>query len=194
MSSIQNPTRQKILQATRAQLESGEPAKTRMADIARAAGISRQALYLHFTNRAELMIATARYIDETYEIERALTASRSAPDGETRVEAYIAALSGFWPHAAGVASAFLAMKGTDEAAAAAWQDRMTAFREGCTAAITALAADGRLKADYDLKTATDILWSILSFRMWENLCTECGWSQAKYQSHIQGLARDLLIS
>jgi len=194
MSSTQNPTRQKILQATRAQLESGEPAKTRMADIAKAAGISRQALYLHFPNRAELMIATARFIDETYEIQNQLTDSRDAPNGEARLKAYISAWSDFLPHAYGVARAFLAMKDTDEAAAAAWEDRMVAMREGCEAAVTALAADGRLKSDYDSETATDILWSILSFRMWENLCAECGWSHEKYQSHIQRLARDLLIS
>lgn len=194
MSSAENSTRTKILQATRNQLEAGEAAKTRMSDIAKAAGISRQALYLHFPNRAELMIATARFIDEIYEIQNDLTASRTAPDGEARLAAYITAWSDFLPHAYGVASAFLAMKDTDDAAAAAWEDRMSAMREGCEAAVKALAADGKLNPAYDLATGTDILWSILSFRMWENLCQDCGWSHAKYQEHIHRLARDLLIS
>ena len=40
-----------------------------MSDVAKQAGISRQAVYLHFPSRAELLIATTRYIDQVKDID-----------------------------------------------------------------------------------------------------------------------------
>ena len=56
MSSEKNSTKFRILEATRKLLESGDK-NVRMSDIAKAVGISRQALYLHYPNRADLLIA-----------------------------------------------------------------------------------------------------------------------------------------
>ena len=77
-------TRTRILNACRALLESDAGAVTRMSDVAKAAGVSRQAVYLHFKTRAELLIALTRHIDEVEHVEERLVASRSAtapPEG-----------------------------------------------------------------------------------------------------------------
>ena len=63
MSRRSSDTRHRILEATIARLESQGGAGVRMADIAKATGISRQAVYLHFATRAELLIAAARHLD-----------------------------------------------------------------------------------------------------------------------------------
>ncbi len=86
------------------------------------------------------------------------------------------------------------MKDTDEAAARAWDDRMLAMRQGCEAAILALERDGKLSAVHAPDEATDILWTMLSVRNWEQLTLECGWSQARYVKTLKGLERQVLVA
>ena len=57
----------------------------------------------------------------------------------------------------------------DEAAAKAWSDRMMAMREGCQAAIEALQRDGTLVTAWSMEEATDLFWTMLSVRNWEQL-------------------------
>ena len=70
MSSEMNPTRERILDSTLQLLESGGGSKVRMSDIARQAGVSRQAVYLHYPSRAELLVAATRHLDERLQIVR----------------------------------------------------------------------------------------------------------------------------
>lgn len=192
--STRNPnTREKILNASWELLEANPGREVRMGDIAKAAGISRQALYGHFPTRAELLIATARYLDEIKEVDKRLAPSRAATTGRERLTAFIDAWINYIPEIYGVGRAFMALKDTDEAAAAAWNDRMQAVRQGCEAAIDALQRDGDLSPDYSKQQATDILWTLLSVASWERLRMECGWSQqACVQATQQIAARTLL--
>ena len=103
MSSEKTDTRTRILQTTLQLLESGQGETVRMADIARKAGISRQAVYLHFATRAELLIATTFYLDELKDSEARLAASRSAASGVERLEAFIDAWGSYIPEVYGMA-------------------------------------------------------------------------------------------
>ena len=69
MSSEGPDTRTRILNAAWSLLESGRGAGVRMSDIAKEAGISRQALYLHFPNRADLLVATTQHVDAVKDID-----------------------------------------------------------------------------------------------------------------------------
>jgi AcrR family transcriptional regulator len=160
-----------------------------MGDIAKAAGISRQAVYLHFASRAELLAATTLYLDEKLGLEQRLARSRAAGSGTERLDAYIEFWGNYVPEIYGVARALLVAQETDEAAAAAWDERMQAMRDGCRAAIEALKSEGHLAEGWNTKTATDFLWTMLSVRNWEQLTQECGWSSRKYISWIQSAAR-----
>lgn len=186
-------TRTRILNAAWKLLEGDDPQKSRMGDIARAAGISRQALYLHFPSRTELLVATARHLDEVYEVDLRLEASRAASNGIERLDAFIAGWGNYVPKVYGVARAFIAMMPTDEAAAAAWRDRQRAVRQGCKAAVLALDRDGMLDPEWDTKCATDWLWAHLSLENWERLVRECDWEQAHYIETIQRIARQVLV-
>ena len=192
MSSEKNPTRQRILETTWKLLENGGGGAVRMSDIAKAAGISRQALYLHFPNRAELLVATTRHVDEVHDIDALLAASRSAAGGAARLETWIAAWGNYIPRIYGIGKALMAMQDSDAEAAAAWDGRMQAVREGCAAAVAALARDGLLTPALTETEAVDLLWSFLSVRVWEQLRLTCGWDQARYVAHLQrSLARAL---
>jgi len=175
-------------------LESGSGSAVRMSDIAKAAGISRQAVYLHFPKRADLLIATTRYLDEIKNVDERLVKSRSADTGFDRLDAFIEAWGNYIPEIYGVAKALLAMKDTDEEADIAWNDRMQAVRHGCEAAVKDIAADGHLTRTMTVKHATDLLWTLLSVRNWEQLTIECGWSQTRYIKRMKSSARRMLAA
>ncbi|WP_300391761.1 TetR/AcrR family transcriptional regulator [Henriciella sp.] len=175
-------------------LEEKPGTAVRMSDIAKASGVSRQAVYLHFPTRADLLIATARHLDQVLNVDEQLAASRAATSGRERLDAYIDAWGNYIPQIYGVARAFLAMEATDEAAAAAWKDRMDAMRHGCEAAVRALAEDGDLKPGFDQEKATDLLWTLLSVRTWEHLVQDCGWSQQAYVEAMKYMAETALVA
>jgi AcrR family transcriptional regulator len=193
MSSDEVSTRTRILEATWRLLEAGG-SKVRMADIAKAAGISRQALYLHFPNRADLLVATTRHLDTVHDIDGLLAPSRAASTGVARLEHFIAAWAAHIPRIHGVAQALMAMQDSDEEARRAWADWMSALREGCAAAIAALAADGTLAPPGDERRATDLLMMLLAVPNWAYLTRSCGWDQATYADEITRLAHKALVA
>lgn len=189
MSSTNVETRTKILEASISLLKAKGGQGVRMGDIAKAAGISRQAVYLHFTSRSHLLVATTRHMDDLLNLERRLARSRKAESGIERLDAYIEFWGSYVPEIYSVAKALLLAQDSDEAAASAWHERMLAMRDGCRAAIEALKADGVLADEWNVKRATDLLWTMLSVRNWEQLTQECGWSRRQYIRWLQILAR-----
>ena len=193
MSSNRINTKSRILEVTWRLLESGNKA-IRMADIAKAAGVSRQALYLHFPNRAELLVATTRHIDKVKNVDARLARSRSASSGVERLHAFVDAWGGYIPQIHGISVALRAMRDTDKEAAAAWEDRMQAVRQGCEAAVLAILQDGYLKEGITEITGVDLLWTLLSVENWERLVLECGWSQSEYEQTLKKIAEVSLMS
>lgn len=191
MSSDKNPTRIRILKAAWEMLDSNPGVAARMSDIAKKAGVSRQALYLHFPNRTELFIATTKYMDEVFCVQEQLGESRAAATGRARLDAYIETWVNYIPNIFGIAKTLMVMAETDEDANRAWSERMQDMREGCAAAISALAMDGALKGDWTETTATDALWALLSITHWELLTQDCGWSQDDFTAYIKRTARTL---
>ena len=193
MSSKPINTKTRILDVTWNLLENGDKT-VRMSDIAKAAGISRQALYLHFPNRAELLVATTRHIDVVKNVDARMARSRSATSGVERLYAFIEGWGGYIPEIHGMLVALRAMCNTDTEAAAAWNDRMQAVRHGCEAAIHGISEDGCLTDGLTTVTATDLLWTLLSVENWERLVRECGWSQSAYEQTLKKTAETTLIS
>ena len=193
MSRKSEQTRNRILETTVKILEESGGSGVRMGDIAKATGISRQAVYLHFASRTDLLIAATRYLDEKLDVDRRLAPSRAATTGVERLRLYIDCWGNYIPEIYGVGKALMVASDADEAAAAAWQDRMLAMRDGCRAAIDALHADGTLAAGWTRPKATDALWTLLLVPTWENLTIECGWSTKQYVRFMSDLARQTFV-
>jgi len=193
-SHISAATRTRILESTLELLESGGARSVRMADIAKAAGISRQALYLHFPNRAELLIGATLHLNAVKDIDARLAPSRTAQSGTERLDAYIEAWGGFIPEIYGIARALIAMSDDDPVADATWRERMQDMREGCEAAIEALDRDGMLTLAFTREQATDLLWTMLSVGSWEKLTVDCGWSQSDYIRSLKHAARRIFVN
>ena len=193
MSSKNSETRTRILEATVRVLEQSGGRGVRMGDIAKESKISRQAVYLHFTSRTDLLIAATLYRGDLLDVEGRLAPSRAAATGVERLRLYIEFWGNFVPEIYGVAKALMMAQDTDEAAAAAWRDRMWAMRDGCRAAIDALQADGMLAPEWTQPKAIDALWTMLLVPNWEHLTIECGWSTRQYIRWMQTLAHRTFV-
>jgi AcrR family transcriptional regulator len=193
MSSGESETRTRILEATRRLTEEHRGRGVRMRDVAEAAGISRQAVYDHFGSRAKLLVETTHYVDEVRGLEERRRRFQEATTGVGRLEAYVEFWGNYIPEVYGMAKALLVARETDEAAAAAWDDRMSAVRESCRRTIEVLHRDGMLAPEWSRDVAVDLMWTILSIRNWEQLTTECGWSTNQYVSRMQKLLKRTFV-
>ena len=194
MSSHNPDTRTRILQAALDLLEAGHGGGVRMTDIAKRARISRQAVYLHFSTRAELLIAATLYFDDLKEIDQRLLASRTAKTGEERLREFIKAWGNYIPEMYGASKALMVMRDTDKEAAQAWDKRMGDMREGCEAAIGALHRDQMLSSAFTPVEATDLLWTMLLVPNWEQLTIQCGWPQETYIENLSSSAFRLFVA
>ena len=165
-----------------------------MGDIAKAAGISRQALYLHFASRADLLVATTHYLDEVRGLHERNRRWRVASAGLELLETYIEFWGHYIPEIYGLGKALLAVRDTDEAAATAWDDRMTSLKKGCRRTVEALYQDGMLAAEWTCDEATDVFWALLSVRNWEQFIIECGWSTEQYIERMKILVKRALVT
>jgi len=184
MRAESTATRRRILDVTWKLMEKNVGRGVRMSDIAKEAGVSRQAVYLHFKSRAELLIATTRYVDEVKGVDARLAKTLNVESGREHLSAWIEFWGDHAPEIHGIARALMADLDTDDAAAAAWQDRMQAVRRGCKGVIEHLDRDGALAPAWTVATATDLLAAMLSVRQWEQLTIESGWSREEYVKRL----------
>ncbi|HJT43275.1 MAG TPA: TetR/AcrR family transcriptional regulator [Rhizomicrobium sp.] len=187
-------TRSRILEAALARVRESQGEGLTMSEVADQAGLSRQAVYLHFADRKALMIALTRYADEARyaDRERGLAAKMASILGAPSARAAVAAMvamqagdnPGLWP----VARLFDRLRRDDPAVDAAWQERLANRLAGCRAIAERFKAEGALAPHLSVETAADLLWTLTSQRMWEELVMGRGWTVERYRSHIIYLA------
>ena len=143
-----------------------------MSQVARGAGISRQALYLHFSSRTALLLALVEHVDEREGLAAAVAAVEAAPDGPAQVRAWAEMQTVRNPRIAAIARALDAARPEDGAAAAAWQDRSLNRLRGARGIVGRLRAEGRVHESWGDEEAALLLWELVSFRVWDELVGE----------------------
>ncbi|NOT46644.1 MAG: TetR/AcrR family transcriptional regulator [Acidobacteria bacterium] len=193
MSSKNSDTREKIIESAAKLLLKTSGQGVRMADIAKAAGVSRQAVYLHFPSRGELMIAAVRLLDDTHDLNERLKDFREARTGVEILESFVEFWGNYIPMIYGVAKALLAARDTDEAVAAAWDDRMNSIRDGCRRTIETIEHEGLLSSEWNVEEAVDLMWTMLSIQNWERLTIDCGWTVDNYVERMKSFLKKGLL-
>jgi AcrR family transcriptional regulator len=193
MSSGERETRERILRQTCRLMDERGGQGVRLEDVAAAAGVSRQAVYLHFGSRAGLLIAAVRSFDETLDLAGRTRPMREAPDGATALRELVRFWAGHVPQIYGPAKAMMAGRLTDEAVAAAWDDRMDAVRALCLDVTERIAREESLAPGWTADSAADFLAALLSIETWERLQLERGWSPEQYTERLQDAAHRALI-
>jgi len=193
MSSDKMNTRTRILSATWRLMEQRQGLGVRMSDIAKEAGVSRQAVYLHFKSRTDLMIATTQYVDEVKGLNERLKRFNAATSGIDLLEECVDVWGNYIPEIYGIARALMNTRETDEATAAAWNGCMVGLRDACREIIDGLDHDGVLAAEWSCDEAVAMLWTMLSVQNWEQLTIECGWSTSQYISWMKLLLKRTFV-
>jgi AcrR family transcriptional regulator len=84
-SSVQAPTRERLLRAARAVIEEGGYSAATVAAIADRAGVAAGTLYRHFSSKEELFVELFRAVCDR-EVEAMREAAEAMPGGSTHVD------------------------------------------------------------------------------------------------------------
>lgn len=185
-------TRTRILEAAWA-LVTEQGARIKLADVAARASVSRQALYLHFGDRAGLLVALVNHMDESLDLSESLAQVHAAPDGATLLEAAMRLNTTFWAQVLPVAQVLEASQHDDEALGAAWRDRMQFRHATFQGMIETLADRGELAEDWTVEDAAATLYAVAHFDTWRELVAELGWSAERYVESMTRLLRRALL-
>ncbi len=147
-----------------------------MEDVAKRAGISRRAIYLHFSSRTELLLALMAHMDRELDLQASLEPVLRASDGLAALEAFTAHLSTYHPDIRKVVQAVDRARRTDDDAQALWDHAMGAWHRVCRTLVDRLADEGHLSSEWTREDATDLLWALMSVDLLEDLTVDRRWS------------------
>jgi AcrR family transcriptional regulator len=150
-----------------------------VAEVAAAAGVSRQLVYFHFENRAGLMAAMARHHDVESGFAGRVAACEALPPAEG-IEALLRVWFGYVPEILPVARALEAAGITGEEGGAAWRDRMDSLRGVIRGAVERLDREGGLGRGWGVESAADWIWARGHLETWQHLVVERGWSPDEF--------------
>jgi AcrR family transcriptional regulator len=151
-----------------------------VAEIATAAGVSRQLVYFHFENRAGLLAAMARHHDAQSRFAGRIAACEALPP-EEGIEALLRAWISYVPEILPVARALEAAEIMGDEGGAAWRDRMDSLRDVFRAAVERLAREGALEEGWTVESAADWIWARGHLETWQHLVVERGWTPEEFE-------------
>jgi AcrR family transcriptional regulator len=151
-----------------------------MSDVAAAAGVTRQLLYVHFDNRTALFLELSRLIDAEARTPELQATIDNASDARAALRAAVRVQATIKPKLHGIAASLELLRPVDEGAAAACQEREDARLMRCRAVTDRLAAEGWLAPGWTSVEAAELLWSMTSLRAWEDLVCRTGWTDNEW--------------
>jgi AcrR family transcriptional regulator len=173
-------TRERILESARGLIEAQPDAVLSMSDVARATGISRQALYLHFPDRATLLLAVADHVDEREDLAGEVAAVQTAPDGVAQTRAWVDMQARRNPRIAPFARALDQSRHGDDPTTAAWRNRTANRLRAATAIVQQLRREGHVHRSWTTTEAAIVVWELVSFRVWDDLVNEADLTPERY--------------
>lgn len=186
-------TRKRILDAAWGLLEE-RGSGVRIADIADRAGVSRQAVYLHFGDRVSLFVAVADHIDVTFGRDRLREHVFGAATGVESLHRWIETMSWYTARIDPVNSVLERAGDSDEALAAAWRDRMTGRRGHVRRIIDRIAGDGQLATGWTAEAASDLVFAVTLPGPWRALTVALGWSTERYAAEITNMLDSAIVA
>lgn len=190
MSKISEETRGAILEAAWSLMAGQHRLDAGMAEIAAAAGVTRQTVFLSFGNRAGVLVAMARHKDTQGDhVQRMRRIASTGADMEALhafVDAWLDYLPVVYPVAIQLETASL----SDADANAAWQDRIFSqgVRLGLEKILGKIVSDGALGDKVNASQLVDLCLTQMVPSTWRYLVVERGWTAEAYAT-----SRHLLI-
>jgi AcrR family transcriptional regulator len=187
-------TRLALLAAARTLVEREGVAAVTMASVAEQAGVTRRAVYLHFSTRAELITALYRYVNEAADLTESLKSVWRAPDASAALDEWAHHLARCHTELIPVGQAFQRVRGTDPDAGHYWDLVMRQWRKSCRRLAEWLAIEARLAAPWTVDTAADMLWALMSFDVLAALVVDRRWSRKRLARRLSVLLGSTFVA
>jgi AcrR family transcriptional regulator len=191
-------TRAAILDAARQLFAERGYTATPMAAIAERAGVALDTVYATVGRKpalARLLIETAiSGTDQAIPAEQRdyVQAIQAAPDAQTKIAVYAAAITAIAPRMALVLGILQQAASAEPELAALWTaiaDRRAANMRRFVADLAAVAP---LRLDPD--EAADIVWATNAAEMYQLLVSQCGWTAQRYERFLTDTWQRLLLA
>ena len=157
------------------------------------AGVSRQAVYLHFGDRTSLFVALGDHIDISFGRDRLRTYVFRAPTGVESLRRWVQTMSWYTAKIEPVSRILELAADSDEALAAVWKDRMTGRRGHVLRIADRIAAEGQLADGWTAEAAADLIFTVTLPGPWRVLTSVAGWSQEQYAREVTRLLERSLL-
>lgn len=187
-------TRVALLAAARSLLEEEGFEGLTMAAVAERAGVTRRAVYLHFTCRAQLVTELFDFVSEVEGLAASLAAVWEAPDAAAALEEWAAHLARFQPQVVELTRAADNLHRSDPAAAAHRERYLSDQLAVCRRLAAWLEREGRLAAPWTIDTAADMLFGLISTDLLERLLRERRWTRQRLARHLALLLRSTFVA
>ena len=185
-------TRHRILRAAWELMEE-RGAEVRLVDVADRARVSRQALYLHFGDRAGLLIALVEFMDEALGLGDLVAHVFAAPTGAEMLERTMELYVRMAPRIDRVAEVLETAQYEDEGLAAAWRNRMDNRQRVHRMIVQRISDEGQLAEGWTVDAAADLFYAITMPGPWRELTMELGWTPDDYRKHLSRFLERALI-
>jgi AcrR family transcriptional regulator len=185
-------TRRRILQAAWELLEQ-QDAGVKLVDVADRAGVSRQAVYLHFGDRSGLLVALVDFIDVSLGAVQLRAHIHGGATGVESLQRWIETMSWYTAKIDRVTQVLESSQYQDEALAAAWRNRMGRRQQHIRSIVERIAAEGQLAKGWSVNAAVDLIYVITMPGAWRELTRELGWTAEQYSQHLTRLIQAALL-
>jgi AcrR family transcriptional regulator len=185
-------TRRRILQATWELLEQ-QGAGVRLVDVADWAGVTRQAVYLHFGDRSGLLVALVDFIDVSLGAIEIRAHIHGGATGVESLQRWIQTMSWYTAKIDRVTQVLESSQYQDEALAAAWRNRMGRRQQHVRSIVERIAAEGQLAEGWSVNATVDLIYVITMPGAWRELTRELGWTTEQYSQHLTRLIQAALL-
>lgn len=185
-------TRVRILETTLS-LVADVGSNLKLSEVAERAGVSRQAIYLHFGDRTGLFVALVQHMDDTLDLSESLNRIFEATSGAEIIRRVMETHSRFNPSYDPVARVLEGAQYDDEALGTAWRDRLRFRHQAHRNFIELIHSHNDLATEWTIEAATDLLYATTLIGPWRELTRELGWTNRQYAEHMTTfLSRALL--
>lgn len=195
-SLISEDRRQAILEAAWNLIAEQGSLQLRQVDIARAAGVSRQTIYLAFGGFSGLLVSVLEHRDRMSDEVRRLRHIRETSPGDWQdFAAYLEAWFDYLPQVYPVVIVLNDAARSDPAAMEAYASRVQrGLRAGLRQMAEKLAARGALRPGLEPRMAGDLAWSLVHPATWRLLVDECGWTEDEFRASRLAVIRQHLVA
>lgn len=166
-----------------------------LADIAKAAGVTRQSIYIGYGGRFGLLIAMARNADDrSAHCRRMREISNGEGNDPRTLHAYVEAWLAHLPEIYPVGILLSAAATTDPEAREVFADRMVGGLHAAYLTICKRLGRARhLARGWDAERAADFCWSLTHIETWRQLVVERGWTPAELLADRQAVIAKILV-